>query len=216
MRPVVRVGMGIFLVIVVLVFALLVGDPKRFFTGVSIFRQDPTEKIVLSAPVPDLLPKISPTENTKPRSTRESNWTERVIIDYGSTVYEIARDAYGVNAFLGLDLIREFNPHIPNLNRVYPGQELSLPPLSPATLMRIKPDGSYYLLVGSFPSRTEAEELAQRITRTGHRVAIKSRRVSDDILLYRIEIDDLNSVEEATRIFDDGMKNAWFKFTGTR
>jgi general secretion pathway protein A len=216
LSPAVRLGIGIFLVIVVLVSAVMLGDHKRFFTGVSIFRQDPGEKIVVPARVQDLPQRTSQTETTEPKSTPESNRTERVIIDYGSTVYEIARDSYGVNAFFGLDLIREFNPHIPNLNRVYPGQELSLPPLSPATLMRIKPDGSYYLLVGSFPSRTEAEELAQRIARTGHRVAIKSRRVSDDIVLYRIEIDDLNNIEEATRTFDDGMKNAWFKFAGTR
>jgi hypothetical protein len=167
------------------------------------------------APRPVIItqPPKQETEIREVQSTAaEIKWNDRLNIQYGSTVYEIAIEAYGANALLGLDLIKEYNPQIPNLNRVAAGEELTLPPLTPDTLVRPQPDGSYRLVVASFAGRAETEEFAGRLNRAGYRVAIRSRRVADDILLYRLEIDGLTNIEEATQILRNVLKTEWPTF----
>ena len=60
-----------------------------------------------------------------------------------------------------MDLIKEFNPEIKNLNRISGGKNLLLPSLSPETLLRRQPDGSYSFIVASFHSLTGADENAR-------------------------------------------------------
>ena len=92
-----------------------------------------------------------------------------------------------------MDLIKEFNPEIKNLNRMSAGKNLLLPSLTPETLLRKQPDGSYHLIVASFRSQTEADEYAGRLSNKGYQVTITPRRVSDDLLLHRVEIDGLKN-----------------------
>ena len=66
-----------------------------------------------------------------------TGWREKPItVQSGSTVAEIATNIYGTQRNLGLDLIKEYNTHIENLNRIIAGQRLWLPPLSRETLVR--------------------------------------------------------------------------------
>lgn len=213
----VRIAIGTLLGIVVFVTAVFVSDPESSFTSVLKLKHNSTQKVSLATSQKAILQKTDQkAENAELKNTEVGlKWRDRVIIQYGSTVYEIATDAYEANAVLGLDLIKELNPRIQNLNKVSAGQELLLPPLTPDTLVRPQPDGSYRLLIASFLGRTEAEEFAGPITEAGYRVAIKPRRVSDDILLYRLEIDGLKNIEEATQTLENGLKNAWFTFART-
>jgi general secretion pathway protein A len=214
----VRIAIGTLLVIVVFVTAVFVSDLESFFTSVLRFKHNSTEKVSLATRQEAILQKTDQkAENAELKNTEAgfNKWKDRVIIQYGSTVYEIATDAYEANAVLGLDLIKESNPRIQSLNKVSAGQELLLPPLTPETLVRHQPDGSYRLVIASFLRRTEAEEFTGRITKAGYQVAIKPRRVSDDILLYRLEIDRLKNIEEATQTLENGLKNAWFTFART-
>ncbi len=133
-----------------------------------------------------------------------------VIIQSGSTVYHIASAAYGANALLGMDLIKEFNPQIKDLNRVLPGQNLILPSLTQQTLVRSQPDGSYRLIVASFPSLPRADEYAQLLRDQEYEVVVTPNRVSSDLVLHRIEIAGLKDVEEANRIWANALSNEWF------
>ncbi len=139
---------------------------------------------------------------------------ERVIIPHGSSVYKIAADAYRANAVLGMDLIKEFNPQIKNLNSVSAGRDLLLPRLTPETLLRKQPDGSYRLIVASFRSRAEADEYAGRLSNKGYRVTITPKKVSDDLLLHRVEIHGLKNLEEAHQTWSTGLRNEWLAFVG--
>jgi len=221
-----QIAIGTLLIIAVLFTAVFVSDPQSFFAGVLRFQHKSIQKASLATPRNSTLQKADPkVDVTKSPQETDQNvdhaelkntevgfkWKDRVIIQYGSSVYEIATDAYKAHVVLGLDLIKESNPRIQNLNKVSAGQELLLPPLTPETLVRHQPDGSYRLLVASFLGRTEADEFAGRITKAGYRVAIEPRRVSDDILLYRLEIDGLKNFTEATQTWEDGLKNAWRK-----
>ena len=139
---------------------------------------------------------------------------QRVIIPHGSSIYRIAADTYGANTALGMDLIKEFNPEIKNLNRISGGKNLLLPSLTPETLLRKRPDGSYRLIVASFRSQTEANEYAGRLSNKGYQVTITPRRVSDDLLFHRVEIDGLKTLEEANQTWLTGLKNEWLAFAG--
>jgi general secretion pathway protein A len=137
---------------------------------------------------------------------------QRVILLHGATIYKIAVDVYGTNTALGMDLIKEFNPQIENLNWVFAGQDLVLPYLTWETLLRQQPDGSYHLIVASFRNRTGADEQARLLSNQGYPVSVSTRRVSDDLSLHRVEIDGLKNLEEAKRIWQTGLRNQWFAF----
>jgi general secretion pathway protein A len=138
----------------------------------------------------------------------------RITIPYGATIYQIAIDTYGVNTILGMDLIKEFNPQIEDLNWVAAGQDLRLPLLTRETLLRPQSDGSYHLIVAAFRSRAGAEEQARFLRKNGYQVTITTREVSDDLSLYRVEIDSLKNLEEANQIWQTGISNQWLAFAG--
>jgi general secretion pathway protein A len=147
----------------------------------------------------------------KPRATLESqHYYERVVIQPGSTIQKIAADTYGSNTILGMDLIKEFNPKIDNVNRVLSGQKLLLVPLSEATLLREQPDGSYHLIVGSFSSGADAQARARLLAKDGYQFIITTSKVSDDLLLQRVQIVGLKNLKEALQTWDTGLTKDWF------
>jgi hypothetical protein len=139
---------------------------------------------------------------------------QRVTIPHGSSIYKIAIDTYGANTALGMDLIKEFNPEIKNLNRISGGKNLLLPSLSPETLLRRQPDGSYSFIVASFRSLTGADEYAGRLSNKGYKVTITPRRVSDDLMLHRVEIYGLKNLEQANQTWQTALGNEWLAFAG--
>ena len=210
---------------VALVFLLLLGfasltDPETFFSGATeslngyqknlaewtslLTRQkaDPKQASVKVANAELQIAEVDPKSND-----------HRVTIQYGSTVFQIATDAYGSSAVLGMDLIKEFNPDIPNLNWINAGQDLLLPVLSEETLLRQQTDGSFRLVVASFLSRREAEEFAERIVRNGLSVIVTVRPVSNNLVLHRLEINGLKDLEDAKQTVQVGFKNHWLPFT---
>ena len=138
---------------------------------------------------------------------------QQVIIPRGSSIYKIASDIYGTKNALGMDLIKDFNPEIQSLARVSAGRALLLPSLTPETLLRQQSDGSYHLIVASFQSPAGADEYARRLRNKGHRVTVTPRKVSDDLLLHRVEIDGLKNLEEANHIWLTGLSNEWLGLT---
>jgi hypothetical protein len=127
----------------------------------------------------------------------------------GSTIAEVAANIYGAQRNLGLDLIKEYNTHITNLNRIIAGQRLWLPPLSRETLVRQQPDGSYSLILASFHSTQQAQQLISIVRLKGYDVVVTPRRVSDNLMLYRIEISGLESVEAVNKAWETALANQW-------
>ena len=140
-------------------------------------------------------------------------WKERpVVIQYGSTIGGIAGDVYGGNRLLAMDLLKEANPQIENLNWVLAGQRLSLPPLSQETLLRKQSDSSYRLVLASFISSQEAEKFGEAVRRKGYEVVVTRQKVSDNLLLHRIEIGGLRNLEAANQAWDTALVNRWLTF----
>jgi general secretion pathway protein A len=139
---------------------------------------------------------------------------QRVVIQNGSTILKIIGETYGAKNFLALDMVKESNPQIKNLNWVFPGQELLLPPLSHETMLRKQTDGSYRLIAGSFPSLAEADRYARLLGNKGYHAVITPKRVSDDLLLHRVEIQGLKTLQEANDVWDIGLRNQWLALVG--
>jgi len=85
--------------------------------------------------------------------------------------------------------------------------------LTQETLLRQQVDGSFRLAVASFLSRREADGFAERVMRDGFEVIITARRVSNSLLLHRLEIDGLKDLQDVNRTIQLGFKNRWIPFT---
>jgi hypothetical protein len=205
----------IFFAILAFVLVASFANPHRFFT-MSV-RTPEASQVNRSVQLVDGGKTIAQNANTEAKFANPEilNPTdERVIISYGSTIYKIASDAYGADVLLGMDLIKEFNPEIKNLNWVSVGQEILVPALTQQILVRRQYDSSYRLVVASFLSRTEAYESARGIQKRGYRVVVIPRRVANDLVLHRLEIEGLKNLQEATRILETGLRNEWLTSGG--
>jgi general secretion pathway protein A len=201
-RIFVRAGVGTALGILFLVVVAIVIDPRNLLIGMTGKRleavgRNPNQETVAQ--------EVNPKVELKRRG-------HRVTIRHGATIFKIASDVYGPNTALGMDLIKEFNPHIENLNWIFAGQDLVLPSLTRENLLTQQPDGSYHLIVGSFRSRAGADEYARLVSSKGYPVTITTRRVSDDLSLHRVEIDGLRNLEEASQTWQTGLSNQWLAF----
>jgi general secretion pathway protein A len=205
LRRLVRTGVGTLLGILLLVGAASLIEPQSTpkTSGKNL-------EVITHTPNQEFVPKKA---NAEAELKRKDH---RVTIRHGATISKIAIDTYGANTALGMDLIKEFNPQIDDLNWVTAGEDLLLPSLTRETLLRQQPDGSYRLIVASFQSESGADEYAQMLSNKGYQVSIIPRRVADDLLLHRVEIDGLKNLEEANQIWQTGLSNQWLTFAGSR
>jgi general secretion pathway protein A len=203
LRRIVSTGVGTFLGILVLVAAASVIDPQNMLNdggkSFEVVKQNLNQESVPTKANAEVAPKRK---------------DQRITIQHGATIYKIALHVYNAYTVLGMDLIKEFNPQIEDLNWVSAGQDLLLPSLTRETLLRQQPDGSYRFIVGSFRRQTGAEEYARLLSNKGYQVSITPRRVADDLLLHRVEIDGLKNLEEANQIWHAELRNEWLAFAG--
>ena len=171
-------------------------SPKNYF---EMAKRNLHEWVLLvkdQEPVPQQLAKDQEPQEVNAKVEIEPE-KQRVIIPRGSSIYKIASETYGANTALGVDLIKEFNPEIKDLNRVFVGQALLLPSLTPGTLLRKQPDGSYRLIATTFYRLPRAGEYVARLRNEGYQVTLTPRKITDNLLLYRVEIGGLKGFEEA-------------------
>jgi hypothetical protein len=110
---------------------------------------------------------------------------------------------YGNYSALALDLIKEHNPNIANLDRILIGQRLVLPSLSRDTLLRKQSDGTYRLILGTFPTALAAEKMGQSIRNKGYSTVVTKRPITSARILYRVELEklpDTAAVDQAWKL----------------
>jgi type II secretory pathway predicted ATPase ExeA len=211
-----RLGTGLFFALIVVVIGAALSDPQSLVTMAGRFlhllapqesSERPAEPGRETAP-PKIQVEVASAEAKKTDAGSKPG-SEHIVIQYGSTIYEIAIAKYGTHAVLGMDLIKEFNPTIINLNSVAAGQKLLVPALTLESLARRQEDGSYHLIVAAFLSRREADEFARRVFTAGYGATTTAKRVSNDLLLQRVEITGLNNLEEAGKTLETAVKRGW-------
>ena len=126
----------------------------------------------------------------------------------GATIYDIAGAFYAEGKrLLGVDLIRDYNTHIKNLDNIYPGQKLCLPTLAQTTRLRQEQEsGSFNLILDAFRSTRKARTLARSVQQKGYRASVIPRQVPNSLLLQRVEITGLQDQTTASQ--------AWELFSG--
>jgi hypothetical protein len=135
---------------------------------------------------------------------------QSVVIPRGSTISRIATEVYGTDKILlAMDLLKEFNPRIEDMNWVLAGQKLSVPPLTRETLLRRQPDDTYHLILDSFFNAQEAEKLGKTVRLKGYEVAITPRKVSNKLVLHRVEIPGLKNLETANHAWEVATASRW-------
>jgi general secretion pathway protein A len=135
---------------------------------------------------------------------------QSVVIPRGSTISRIATEVYGTDKILlAMDLLKEFNPRIEDMNWVLAGQKISVPPLTRETLLRRQPDDTYHLILDSFFNAQEAENLGKNVRLKGYEVAITPRKVSNNLVLHRVEIPGLKNLETANHAWEAATANRW-------
>jgi phage tail protein X len=130
-----------------------------------------------------------------------------VVIQRGGTVSSLAYQAYGRYDMLAIDLIKEVNPHIDDLDWIRPGEELALPPLSAETLIRSQPGGGYRIVLGSFLNAVAAEKLAELVKQRGYAPRVTRRQVTGRLTLYRVEVADIASRHAAEQAWTVAVAN---------
>ncbi len=138
----------------------------------------------------------SPPENKKEQEN------PFVIVQSGTTISMIVQKTYGSLTPLAVDLVKEFNPTVQNLDQIHAGEKIWLPPLTRETLLRKDVDGSSRLIVGSFRSLSEAEQFQQKVKGRGFTVKVSPQKISARISLYRVEIEGLQDLAAIDRAWD--------------
>jgi general secretion pathway protein A len=131
-------------------------------------------------------------------STAEKKGQE-IIISRGDTVSDLVLKVYGNYNALALDLIKDFNPEIADLDRILIGQRILLPSISRDTLLRKQNDGTYQLILGTFPTETAAQKAAQEAREKGYNVKVNKRRIAGSRSFYRVEIEKIPDTAAADR-----------------
>lgn len=137
----------------------------------------------------------------RPPVANHSQERHFTLLHPGETISAAIRTVYGNYNSLALDLIKEFNPQLEDLDRVIAGQRIWFPPLTLDTLLRAQNDGTYHLIVATFRNAVPAQRFAQTLRERGRSMQITARQVSESILLYRVEIISLASQAEAQQIW---------------
>jgi type II secretory pathway predicted ATPase ExeA len=134
---------------------------------------------------------------------------ETATVHDGSALGSVAHHFYGASSLLGLDLIMEFNPHLQNLSGLSHTSGLRFPCLTKETLQRKRRDGSYHLILASFPSLTSARGFARAVRLEGYEVVITPRKLSDELFFHRVEIAGLKTLEAANHAWEITLANRW-------
>lgn len=133
-----------------------------------------------------------------------------VVISSGTTISRIAAEIYGPDKMvLAMDILKEANPEIEDLNWVIAGQNLSLPPLTRETLLRKQSDDTYRLILGSFLTPQDAERFSRAARAKGYETAVSPHKVSNKIMLHRVEIRGLKNLETANRAWEVAKNSRW-------
>jgi phage tail protein X len=154
------------------------------------------------------------TAETEPRAAEEPVTAlvpgkRPVLVPQGGTVSNLAYQAYGRYNTLAIDLIKEANPHIQDLDWIRSGEQIWLPPLNAQTLVRSQGDGSYRIVLASFLSQAAADKLGELIRRRGFEPTITPRQVTRQLALYRVEIAGVPSRSAAEQAWSAAVTNCW-------
>jgi general secretion pathway protein A len=125
---------------------------------------------------------------------------QNILVEEGWTLSSVARQYFsGINQSL-LDFILEANPEIRDVNLIFPGQKIRIPPITEETLLQRGSDNRYWINLGTFATVQETGRYKGEPVLRGKNLKVVSRPVSPQENWYRIAAGPFSTREEALRV----------------
>ena len=112
----------------------------------------------------------------------------------------LAQQRYGFVNPTVLDILLEHNPHITDLNRLPTDEPINAPPLTDELFLGMDPDGRYHIYLGTFDDQRSIETLWNHPLLQARTLKMGLRRVSSNILWYRLTASGFQSREDAMQV----------------
>jgi type II secretory pathway predicted ATPase ExeA len=125
-----------------------------------------------------------------------------LVIQRGTTVAGLVEQHYGNDRLLAMDLIKELNAGIADVDLIRAGERIWLPALGRDGLVRRQANGTFHLIVASLRDHAQAGRLARALQARGYATAVRRRTLSRTLQVSRVEIVDLRDRRAAEGAVD--------------
>jgi general secretion pathway protein A len=124
-------------------------------------------------PEPTAQPLPAPPDESAAPVHASSEPSPRVIsAKAGDIISELAAREYGTFNDTIFDIIKRANPEIKDLNLIYIGERVILPPLDIQSLIIQEDDGTYSVHLATFPAGTDGRKLQNTFANNNYRVTL--------------------------------------------
>jgi general secretion pathway protein A len=124
-----------------------------------------------------------------------------VTVKRGWSLSLLAQQYYGLVNPTVLDILMERNSRIIDINRIPADEQLKIPPLTEERFLGRNPDGSYHIYLGTFGDQRSIQALKENPLLTGKAFKTALRKVSSNVLWYRVTVGGFQSRDEASKTF---------------
>ena len=146
-------------------------------------------------------PALSKTACEKAGDIRKRDGNNRRKVSPNECLYDLARKEYGIGNISIIDLIQKANPGIRDVNRIYPGQEITLPHFDRKDLIVKDEKGIYRIHYASFYRRKDATFCIQELIEKNQEAFVISVQQGDN-LVYRVYLGQFESRDDAEKVLD--------------
>jgi len=181
---------GVMLAAALGVGALAVLKRDRDTAPVTVVEKTAPEAIVeKSVPVQAKIRKQEQPQAVEPEKT--------VTVKRGWTLSLLAQQQYGLVNPTVLDILLEQNPRITDVNQIPADEPMKIPPLTDERFLGRDPDGRFHIYLGTFGDQRSIQALKKHPLLQGKTFKTALRKVSSDVLWYRLTAGGFQSKEEA-------------------
>ena len=181
---------GVMLAAALGVGALAVLKRDRDTAPVTVVEKTAPEAIVeKSVPVQAKIRKQEQPQAVEPEKT--------VTVKRGWTLSLLAQQQYGLVNPTVLDILLEQNPRITDVNQIPADEPMKIPPLTDERFLGRDPDGRFHIYLGTFGDQRSIQALKKHALLQGKTFKTALRKVSSDVLWYRLTAGGFQSKEEA-------------------
>jgi general secretion pathway protein A len=170
--------------------ALAVLKRDRGAAPVTAVEKAAPEAIVEKAvPVPVKIRKQEQPQAVEPEKT--------VTVKKGWTLSLLAKQQYGLVNPTVLDILLEHNPQITDVNQIPADEPMKIPPLTDERFLGRDQDGKFHIYLGTFGDQRSIQALKQHPFLKGKTFKTALRKVSGNVLWYRVTVGGFESKEDA-------------------
>jgi general secretion pathway protein A len=123
-----------------------------------------------------------------------------IIVKKGWTLSLMARQQYGFVNPTVLDILLEHNPQITDVNRIPADEQMKIPVITNEMFLGRDTDGKYQICLGTFGDQRSMQALKKHPLLQGKTFKTAMRKVSSDVLWYRVTAVGFQSKDEALHV----------------